>query len=72
MFGAERVRDRPEGSPPAFVDHSVPDANDRVPEGTPVDAVIDHHPAEGIDARFVDHRGSVGATATIPPGAEPR
>jgi len=31
----------------------------------PVDIVVDHHPAEGIGARFVDHRETVGATATI-------
>jgi nanoRNase/pAp phosphatase (c-di-AMP/oligoRNAs hydrolase) len=30
-----------------------------------VDVVVDHHPAEGIEARFVDHREAVGATATI-------
>jgi nanoRNase/pAp phosphatase (c-di-AMP/oligoRNAs hydrolase) len=27
--------------------------------------VIDHHPAEDIDARFVDHREELGAAATI-------
>jgi len=36
-----------------------------VPEDVPVDVVIDHHPIEGIDAGFVDHREHVGATATI-------
>jgi len=64
-FDPETVCDRAEGSLLAFVDHSVPGANNRVPEGTPVDVVIDHHPAEGIDARFVDHRVEIGATATI-------
>jgi nanoRNase/pAp phosphatase (c-di-AMP/oligoRNAs hydrolase) len=49
----------------AFVDHSVPGENNEVPEDVPVDVVIDHHPAEGIEARFVDHREEVGATATI-------
>ena len=49
----------------AIVDHAVPGRNNRVPEGTPVDIVIDHHPAEGVEARFVDHRESIGATATI-------
>ncbi len=49
----------------AFVDHSVPGANNSVPEGTPVDIVIDHHPAENIDATFVDHREAIGAAATI-------
>jgi nanoRNase/pAp phosphatase (c-di-AMP/oligoRNAs hydrolase) len=64
-FEADAVRDRPDGSLLAFVDHSVPGANNRVPPGTPVDIVIDHHPIEGIDAAFVDHREEVGATATI-------
>lgn len=64
-FDPELVRDRPAGSLLAFVDHAVPGANNRVPEGTPVDIVIDHHHVEGIEARFVDHREAVGATATI-------
>jgi nanoRNase/pAp phosphatase (c-di-AMP/oligoRNAs hydrolase) len=49
----------------AFVDHSVPGANNEVPEGTPVDVVIDHHATEGVEAAYVDHRPDVGATATI-------
>ncbi|WP_436909136.1 DHH family phosphoesterase [Halosimplex marinum] len=64
-FEPERVRDRPDGSLLALVDHSVPGRNNRVPEGTPVDVVVDHHPAEEIDARFVDHREELGATATV-------
>jgi nanoRNase/pAp phosphatase (c-di-AMP/oligoRNAs hydrolase) len=64
-FDPETVTNRPEGSLLAFVDHAVPGANNEVPEGTPVDVVIDHHPAEGIEARFVDHREGIGATATI-------
>ncbi|MEF8862227.1 MAG: bifunctional oligoribonuclease/PAP phosphatase NrnA [Haloarculaceae archaeon] len=64
-FEAGTVRDRPDGSLLAFVDHSIPGQNNEVPEGTPIDIVIDHHPAEGIEARFVDHREGVGATATI-------
>jgi nanoRNase/pAp phosphatase (c-di-AMP/oligoRNAs hydrolase) len=64
-FEASAVVDRPEGSLLAFVDHAVPGANNRVPEGTPVDIVIDHHPAEGVTARYVDHREAAGATATI-------
>jgi nanoRNase/pAp phosphatase (c-di-AMP/oligoRNAs hydrolase) len=64
-FDPASVRDRPPGSLLAFVDHAVPGQNNEVPEGTPVDVVIDHHPAEGIEARFVDHREAVGATATI-------
>ncbi len=64
-FEPEAVQDRPADSLLAFVDHAVPGANNKVPRGTPVDIVIDHHPVEGIDARFVDHREEAGATATI-------
>jgi nanoRNase/pAp phosphatase (c-di-AMP/oligoRNAs hydrolase) len=64
-FDAERVSQRAEDSLLAFVDHSIPGANNRVPEGTPVDVVVDHHPAEDVEARFVDHREAVGAAATI-------
>ena len=64
-FDPDAVQDRSTDSLLAFVDHAVPGANNRVPTGTPVDIVIDHHPAEGIDARFVAHREAVGATATI-------
>jgi nanoRNase/pAp phosphatase (c-di-AMP/oligoRNAs hydrolase) len=49
----------------AFVDHSIPGENNQVPADTRVDIVIDHHPAEDIDARFVDHREELGAVATI-------
>jgi len=64
-FDPSAVVDRDSGSLLAFVDHAVPGANNHVPAGTPVDVVIDHHPFEEIDARFVDHRETVGATATI-------
>ncbi|QLH77295.1 bifunctional oligoribonuclease/PAP phosphatase NrnA [Halosimplex rubrum] len=64
-FDPAMARDRPSGSLLAFVDHSVPGRNNRVPEETPVDIVVDHHPAEEVDARFVDHREEIGATATI-------
>lgn len=64
-FDPARAQDRPEGSLLAFVDHAIPGANNGVPAGTPIDIVIDHHPAEYIDARFVDHRETIGATATI-------
>ena len=64
-FDADIVKDRPEGALLAFVDHSTPGVNNRVPEGTAVDIVVDHHPAEQIEARFVDHREGIGATATI-------
>ncbi len=64
-FDPTRVEDRPPDSLLAFVDHSIPGRNNTVPPDTPVDIVIDHHPAEGIDARFVDHREELGAAATI-------
>ena len=64
-FDADAVMNRPADSLLAFVDHSRPGANNEVPEGAPIDIIIDHHPADEIEARFVDHRESVGATATI-------
>ncbi|MWG34550.1 DHH family phosphoesterase [Halomarina oriensis] len=64
-FDADAVVDRSSDSLVAFVDHSTPGANNEVPEGTPIDIVIDHHPADDVAARFVDHRESIGATATI-------
>jgi len=64
-FDPATIRDRPDGSLLAFVDHAIPGENNEVPAGTPVDVVIDHHPAEEIDAHFVDHREAIGATATI-------
>ncbi|WP_135824787.1 DHH family phosphoesterase [Halorussus ruber] len=65
QFEAESVRERAEDSLVAFVDHSVPGVNNEVPDDVPIDVVIDHHSAEAIEARFVDHREGVGATATI-------
>jgi len=64
-FDPASVADRPEGSLLAFVDHYVPGTNNEVAPGTDVDIVVDHHPAENIEARFVDHREDAGATATI-------
>jgi nanoRNase/pAp phosphatase (c-di-AMP/oligoRNAs hydrolase) len=64
-FEPAAVEDRPDDSLLAFVDHSVPGENNRVPEDTPIDIVIDHHPVENIDARFVDHREEIGSAATI-------
>lgn len=64
-FDPADVVNREEESLLAFVDHAIPGQNNHVPEGTPVDIVIDHHPFETIDARFVDHREDVGATSTI-------
>jgi len=64
-FDTASVVDRPPESLVAFVDHSIPGQNNEVPEGGEIDIVIDHHPAEGIAARFVEHRPQAGATATI-------
>ncbi|WP_436910001.1 DHH family phosphoesterase [Halosimplex marinum] len=50
----------------ALVDHSRPGVNDGLPENTPVDIVIDHHPPRyPVEARFVDLRSEVGATSTL-------
>ncbi|TKR25366.1 DHH family phosphoesterase [Natronomonas salsuginis] len=50
----------------ALVDHSRPGVNDGLPEGTPVDIVIDHHPPrDPVSAKFVDLRSDVGATCTL-------
>ncbi|RAW43955.1 bifunctional oligoribonuclease/PAP phosphatase NrnA [Halorubrum sp. 48-1-W] len=50
----------------ALVDHSRAGINDSLPEGTPVDVVIDHHPPRGpIEGGFVDVRPEVGATSTL-------
>ena len=50
----------------ALVDHSRPGVNNDLPEETPIDVVIDHHPPRGpIEAGFVDLRSDVGATSTL-------
>jgi nanoRNase/pAp phosphatase (c-di-AMP/oligoRNAs hydrolase) len=50
----------------ALVDHTRPGVNDQLPEDTPIDIVIDHHPPRSpVDARFVDLRSAVGATSTL-------
>jgi nanoRNase/pAp phosphatase (c-di-AMP/oligoRNAs hydrolase) len=49
----------------AFVDHSVPDRNDSVPDGFTPDIVIDHHPSDQVNAEYVDVRPRVGSTATL-------
>ncbi len=64
-FRPGMVRDRPPEDLLAFVDHSIPGENNRVPPETSVDIVVDHHPVDDISARFVDNREAVGATATI-------
>jgi nanoRNase/pAp phosphatase (c-di-AMP/oligoRNAs hydrolase) len=64
-FDSATVQNRQPDSLLAFVDHSIPGENNRVPSDTSVDIVIDHHPAKDIEAQFVDHREEVGAAATI-------
>lgn len=64
-FDEAAVRGRGPNDLLAFVDHSRPGANNEVPEDVAVDVVFDHHPADDVQARFVDHREDVGATATI-------
>jgi len=64
-FSAATIENRPPDSLVAFVDHSIPGQNNPVPEDTRVDIVIDHHPAEDIDAEFVDHREELGAASTV-------
>ncbi len=50
----------------ALVDHSRAGINDSLPEGTPVDVVIDHHPPRGaVEGAFVDIRPEVGSTSTL-------
>ncbi|PSQ56478.1 DHH family phosphoesterase [Halobacteriales archaeon SW_8_68_21] len=50
----------------ALVDHSRAGINDSLPEGYPVDVVIDHHPPRGpVAGSFVDIRPAVGATSTL-------
>jgi nanoRNase/pAp phosphatase (c-di-AMP/oligoRNAs hydrolase) len=65
LFTPESLGERDDGSLLAFVDHSLPGVNNELPEETSVDIVIDHHSVEDIEARFVDHREDIGATATI-------
>jgi nanoRNase/pAp phosphatase (c-di-AMP/oligoRNAs hydrolase) len=64
-FESTSIQNRDSDSLLAFVDHSIPGKNNTVPSDTEVDIVIDHHPAEDIEARFVDHRDELGAAATI-------
>ena len=53
----------------ALVDHSRSGINDGLPEETPVDIVVDHHPPRApIEARFVDLRSDVGSTSTLVTG----
>lgn len=65
LFTPDSLSERDADSLLAFVDHSLPGVNNELPEGTPVDIVIDHHSVDDIEGRFVDHREDIGATATI-------
>lgn len=49
----------------ALVDHAIPGRNNGIPPDADLDVVIDHHPAEEVRGRFVDHRDELGASATI-------
>ncbi|WP_280587049.1 DHH family phosphoesterase [Halorubrum sp. Boch-26] len=50
----------------ALVDHSRAGINDSLPEGHPIDIVVDHHPPRGpVDGEFVDIRPDAGATSTL-------
>ncbi len=50
----------------ALVDHSSPGVNDQLPEETPIDIIIDHHPPNHpVEAQFVDLRSGVGATSSL-------
>ena len=50
----------------ALVDHSRPGVNDQLPEETPIDIVVDHHPPKlPVEAGFVDIRDEAGATSTL-------
>ncbi|GAA0548130.1 bifunctional oligoribonuclease/PAP phosphatase NrnA [Halorubrum ejinorense] len=50
----------------ALVDHSRAGINDSLPEGHPVDVVVDHHPPRGpVAGSFVDIRPAVGSTSTL-------
>ncbi len=49
----------------ALVDSAGPGVNNTIPDNIKISIVIDHHPAEEVNAEFVDVRGDVGATATI-------
>ncbi|RLI80636.1 potassium transporter TrkA [Archaeoglobales archaeon] len=49
----------------ALVDSSNVGANNSIPKDVKLSIVIDHHPAEGVEAEYVDLRDDVGAAATI-------
>ncbi|AGK61049.1 Exopolyphosphatase-related protein [Archaeoglobus sulfaticallidus PM70-1] len=49
----------------ALVDSSAVGVNNSIPKDVKLNIVIDHHPAENVEADFVDIRDDVGSTATI-------
>lgn len=50
----------------ALVDHSLPGVNDQLPDDTPIDVVIDHHPSPGpVEAHHLDVRHDIGSTSTM-------
>ncbi len=49
----------------ALVDCSAPGVNNSIPKDIKINIVIDHHPAENVEAEYVDIRTDVGAAATI-------
>jgi nanoRNase/pAp phosphatase (c-di-AMP/oligoRNAs hydrolase) len=49
----------------ALIDVSAPGVNNSVPSNLEISIVIDHHPAESIEAEYYDVRTDAGATATI-------
>ena len=49
----------------ALVDSSGIGVNNSIPEDITLSIIIDHHPAESVEAEYYDLRNDVGATATI-------
>ncbi|MCS7121586.1 MAG: DHH family phosphoesterase [Archaeoglobaceae archaeon] len=49
----------------ALVDSSGPGINNSIPKEIKISIVIDHHPAENVEAEYVDVRDDVGSTATM-------
>ncbi|ADC65700.1 TrkA-N domain protein [Ferroglobus placidus DSM 10642] len=49
----------------ALVDSSGVGVNNSIPEDITLSIIIDHHPAENVEAEYYDLRNDVGATATI-------
>lgn len=64
-FDESVIRGRGDDSLLAFVDHSISGTNNEVPSDIQPDIVIDHHPADDLTGRFIDHQEEIGATATI-------